>query len=235
MIRETIQYNFEESLTRIDQMLNFQVADENVSPQVPTLSELPTKGGVIIYCSVMQIEITPSLLDDYGKLVIVYRAFLSEAVAILSSHDHIVDIMVLGNRLTAVFSTPFKNNIESMIDKAAMVNTLAQVVSKKAKGLGLPGITIRIGIDYGKAMLMRFGNYNTSEIMPASLSWIGAPVEGVSKLIATPNYNLNLWISNIVYQNLTEDYKKFFNHEVEYGGYGADIINTYMKNWLNKQ
>lgn len=235
MIRETIRYNFEESLSRIDQMLNFQLADENASSQIPPLIELPIKGGVITYCSVIQIEIKPSLSDDYGKLLAVYRAFLSEAVAILSSHSHIVDIKVLGSRLTAVFSTPFKNNIESMIDKAAMVNTLAQVVSKKAMGVGLPSILIRIGIDYGKAMLMRFGNYNISENMPVSLSWIGAPVEGASKLIDTPNHRWNLWISSVVYQNLTEDYKKFFHHEVEFGDYGADIINTYMKNWLNKQ
>ena len=236
MIIETEQYNFEESLSRIDQMLNFQIADESASVRVPILDDIPTKGGVVTNCSVLQIEMKSSpLLDVYSSLLCVYRAFLSEAVAILSSHSHCVDIIVLGTRMTAVFSTPFKYNIESLIDKAAMVNTLAQVVTKKAKGLGLPGITVRIAIDYGKAMLMRLGKFNVGEVMPSSLVWMGAPVEGASKLIDNTNHDWNIWISGVIYQNLKEEYKKFFHHEMEYEGYGADIINTYMKNWLNKQ
>ena len=235
MIIETAQYSFEESLARIDQMLNFQLADENALPQVPVLSELPSKGGRITYCTVMQIQVNASSSDNYGALITVLRAFYAEAVAILSSHSHIVDIHVIGSRLIAIFSTPYKNNIASAIDKAAMVNTLAQVVSKKAKGLGLPSITIRTGIDYGRAMLMRFGNYNAGEVMPSALAWMGGPVDGSSKLISTPNNEWNLWVSSVVYQNLNDDYKKFFHYESEFGDYGADIINTYMKNWLNKQ
>lgn len=235
MIIETAQYSFEESLARIDQMLNFQLADENASPQVPVLAELPSKGGSITNCTVMQIQVNASSSDNYGALITVFRTFYAEAVAILSSHSYIVDIQVIGSRLIAVFSTPFKNNITSAIDKAAMVNTLAQVVSKKAKGLGLPSITIRTGMDYGKVMLMRFGNYNVGEVMPSALAWMGGPIDGSSKLISTPNHEWNLWVSSVVYQNLNDDYKKFFHSESEYGGYGADIINTYMKNWLNKQ
>lgn len=235
MTIETAQYSFEESLARIDQMLSFQLADENASPQVPILTELPSKGGSITNCTVMQIQVNASSSDNYGALITVFRAFYAEAVAILSSHSHIIDIQVIGSRLIAVFSTPFKNNIASAIDKAAMVNTLAQVVSKKAKGLGLPSITIRTGMDYGRAMLMRFGNYNTGEVLPSALAWMGGPVDGSSKLVLTPNHEWNLWVSSVVYQNLNDDYKKFFHLESEFGGYGADLINTYMKNWLNKQ
>ena len=174
-------------------------------------------------------------LLHYGALITVFRAFYAEAVAILSSHSHIIDIQVIGSRMIAVFSTPFKNNIASAIDKVAMVNTLAQVVSKKAKGLGLPSINIRMGMDYGRAMLMRFGYYNASEVMPSALAWMGGPVDGSSKLIPVPNHEWNLWVSSVIYQNLNDEYKNFFHYESECGGYGADIINTYMKNWLNKQ
>lgn len=235
MIIETAQYSFEESLARIDQMLNFQLTDEKASPQVPVLSELPSKGGCITYCTVLQIQVNASSSDNYGALITVFRAFYAEAVAILSSHSHVIDIQVIGSRLIAVYSTPFKNNIASAIDKAAMVNTLAQVVSKKARGLGLPGITIRTGMDYGWAMLMRFGRYSAGEVMPSALAWMGGPVDVSSKLISTPNPEWNLWVSSVVYQNLNDDYKKFFHHDAEFGCYGADIINTYMKNWLNKQ
>jgi class 3 adenylate cyclase len=235
MIIETVQYSFEESLARIDQMLNFRLADENASPQVPVLSELPSKGGSITNCTVLQIQVNVSSSDNYGELITVIRAFYAEAVAILSSHSHIIDIQVIGSRLIAVFSTPFRKNIASAIDKAAMVNTLAQVVSKKAKGLGLPDITIRMGMDYGRVMLMRFGRYNAAEIMPSALSWMGDPVDGSSKLISTQKHGWSLRVSRVVYQNLNDDYKKFFHYEEEFRSYGADIINTYMKNWLNKQ
>lgn len=234
IIDSNIQYNFEESLSRIDQMLNIQNLEEVASAQVPILSELPVKGGVVTNCSVLQMKmIMPS--SAYGSFLRVYRAFLSEAIAILSSHNHCVDIAVLGTRLTAVFSTPYKKNIESLIDKAAMANSLAQVVSQKARGMGLPDVDIRIGIDYGEALLTRFGVYNASEIKPSSLIWYGRPIEKTSKLIETPNDNYNIWVSGVVYQNLNDEYKKFFHHESEFDCYGADIINIYMKNWLNKQ
>ena len=234
MIIETEKYNFEESLSRIDQMLSFQITEDEVSSSVPTLSEIPTRGGNITYCSVMHIVINSSSGNN-SQMVKIHRAFLSETIAILSSDNNCIDAVVLGNSLTAVFTTPFKINIEQMIDKSAMINTLAQIVSKKAKGMGLPCLSVRIGIDYGKAILMRFGKLNTAEINPKELVWMGKPIEGAMKLAETPENSKNIWISSIVYQNLSEEYTKFFHHEVEWGCYGADIINTHMKSWLNKQ
>jgi len=234
IIENNPQYNFEESLVRIDQMLNVQIVEDEASAQVPILPELPVRGGVITNCSVMQIEMVVSG-ESCGESLKVLRAFLSEAVAILSSHVHCVDVMVLGTRLTGVFSTPYKNNIESLIDKAAMINSLAQVISRKAKGMGLPGLTVRVGIDYGEAMLMRFGKYNVSETTPSALAWIGKPVNKASELLDTPNHDWNIWISWVVYHNLSDTYTKFFHHNDIPEAYGADVINIAMKNWLNKQ
>ena len=122
------QYNFEESLSRIDQMLNLQIGEEETSAQVPILTELPTKGGVITNCSVMQIEIASTSAESCEANLRVLRTFLSEAVAILASHKFCVDIIVLGTRLTGVFSTPFKINIEALIDKVVPVG--AEVVQR---------------------------------------------------------------------------------------------------------
>ena len=216
-------------------MLNLQIGEEETSAQVPILTELPTKGGVITNCSVMQIEIASTSAESCEANLRVLRTFLSEAVAILASHKFCVDIIVLGTRLTGVFSTPFKINIEALIDKAAMINSLAQIISRKAKGMGLPEITVRIGIDYGEAMLMRFGRYTATETMPSALAWMGRPVKKASELIDMPNGDWNIWISWAVYHNLSDAYTKFFHHVEEFGAYGADIINTIMKNWLNKQ
>lgn len=235
MIVEISNYNFEESLSRIDQMLDFTVEGNNSSTSVPSLNEIPTKGGVVTNCSVIQVEVKASTTKDYGKLLTVYRAFFSEAIAIISSHPSCIDVQSLGTRLTAIVSTPFKKNIEALIDRAAMINTLAQVITRKASGMGLPEIAVRIGIDFGEAMLMRFGKYDPTELSPKAQAWIGNPVSMSSKLIETPNNNWNIWISGVVYNNLNDEYRKFFHHEIESSGYGADIINTYMKNWLNNQ
>lgn len=235
MIVETSQYNFEESLTRIDQMLNVQTVETEPLVSVPMLNDIPTKGGVIANCSIMQVEIVTSPSSAYGAMLRVYRTFLSEAVAIVSSHIYCVDVIALGSSLTAVFSTPFKINIESLIDKIAMVNTLAQVISRKANGMGLPSITVRIGVDFGEAMLMRFGKYDVNEHHPSGLAWMGKPVRKASELVRRPNREMNIWISGVVYQNLSDDYKHFFHRDAEFGDYGADIINTSMKSWINKQ
>lgn len=234
MLIEAADYNFEESLSRIDQMLSFQIKNDEAYAAVPTFADLPAKGGIITYCSVMHIVINLSS-GSYSQQLRLYRAFLSEAVAILSSDRNCVDILVQDKHLTAVFTTPFKNNIESMIDKSAMINTLAQVVSRKSNGLGLPELSVVIGIDYGEAMLMRFGKLNITEVNPEGLVWIGRPMERARKLTITPEHKWNIWISTIIYHNLSEEYTKFFHYEDEWGCYGAGIINTYMKNWLNRQ
>lgn len=235
MITEKSIYNFEESLFRIDQMLNFQISEEETRSSIPNLNVIPAKGGVITNCSVMQMEMTPSSSSDYSQLLRVYRAFLSETVAILASNINCVDIKALGTQLTAVFNTPFKNNIETLIDKTAMINTLAQIVTKKAKRLGLPGISVKIGVDYGNVMLMRYGKLNNDEVYPKGLVWIGKPVEGAQMLVERPVFGRNIWISDVVFQNLSEEYTKFFQREKESGCYCADIINMHMKSWLNKQ
>lgn len=235
MIVDISQYNFEESLTRIDQMLNLQTMETEPLESIPELNKIPMKGGVMANCSIMQVELITPSSRDHGALLRVYRTFLSEAVSIVSSHIHCVDVMTLGSRLIAVFSTPFKKNIESLIDKTAMVNTLAQVISKKTQGMGLPSITVRIGVDFGEAMLMRLGKYDVNEQYPSGLAWMGSPVNKASELIGKPGHGMNIWISNVIYLNLSDDYKKFFHQDAESGDYGADIINTQMKSWINKQ
>ena len=167
MILEPSRFSFEESLSRLDQMLNVQGAVEDIPlASVPPLSDIPRKGGVVAYCSVMQLEMKVSSDNSSTQLINLFRAFISEAVAIVSSHPHCIDVLALGTRLTAVFNTPLKKDIEALIDRVAMINSLAQVVSKKAMGVGLPEIRVGMGIDYGKVMLMRLGNFKIEEMVP---------------------------------------------------------------------
>lgn len=236
MILETSRYSFEESLSRLDQMLNAQgKAEDPTLSSVPLLSSIPRKGGVVTYCSVLQLEMKVSSENSFEKIIYLYRAFLSEAVAIVSSHSRCLDVVALGTRLTAVFNTPLKKDIEALIDRAAMINSLAQVVSKKAAGVGLPEINIKIAIDYGKVMLMRYGKYHVEEMEPQALVWIGDPVERTARLLSASDLTVMVLISDIVYGNLNENYQKFFHRNLKYSCYGADVINSYMKNWLNNQ
>lgn len=236
MIIEPSRYNFEESLSRLDQMLNVQgTVEDKPLTSVPLLNDIPRKGGVVAYCSVLQLEMKVSSDNSPGQLLNLYRAFLSEAVAIVSSHSHCLDVMALETRLIAVFNTPLKKDIEALIDKVAMINSLAQVLSKKALGLGLPEISVRMGIDYGKMMLMRLGKYNAEELFPNALTWIGDPVTKTAELLSATDQSMIIGISDIVYGNLSEDYRKLFYRKKDCSDYGANIINSYMKNWLNNQ
>lgn len=236
MILEPSRFSFEESLSRLDQMLNVQGAVEDIPlASVPPLSDIPRKGGVVAYCSVMQLEMKVSSDNSSTQLINLFRAFLSEAVAIVSSHPHCIDVLALGTRLTAVFNTPLKKDIEALIDRVAMINSLAQVVSKKAMGVGLPEIRVGMGIDYGKVMLMRLGNFKIEEMVPKALVWIGSPVDRSASLLSMSDQSMIIMISDIVYGNLSDDYKKFFHQKKDSACYGADIINSYMRNWLNNQ
>lgn len=233
MFVDTITYNFEDSLSRIDKMMGVVMTEQKPSVEIPYLDDLPEDRGVCCYSTVMAIrlDIEKSPTAERMKET---RAFLSEAYAILASHDHCMDIITLGNYMTAVFSTPLKVNIERVIDKAAMINTLAQVVSIKAKKLGGGELSVYIGIHYAVTVLMRQGRMNVNEAEPKRVVWMGDIIDKAKKLaeMDAPDYR-NLKITDIVYNNLNDTYKKLFHKELLEPYYGGDIINTKMKNWVN--
>ena len=108
MFVDTIVYNFEDSLSRIDKMMGVVMTEQKPSVEIPYLDDLPEdRGGC--YSTVMAIRLKAEKSPTAERMKET-RAFLSEAYAILASHDHCVDIITLGNYMTAVFSTPLKVN-----------------------------------------------------------------------------------------------------------------------------
>lgn len=233
MYIENEKYVFEDSLVRIDNMMGVAISEQKPSTEIPSLKELPVDRGQCSYCTVMTIRMTIEKCPMVERLKEV-KAFQSEMSAILSSHDHCVDIIVLGNYVTAVFNTPLKINIEGVIDKAAMINTLAQVMSKKAKDIGGGSVAVFIGIDYGIAAMMRQGRMNVNETEPRGVIWMGDVIDKAKELSDKEALDFrNVKISEAIHQNLGKSYQNFFHKELLEPYYGADIINTKMKNWVN--
>jgi len=230
MIIETENYIFEDSLVRIDKMLGVSMIEQKPSMELPFIKDIPVDRGVCSYCTVMTVRMEMENCPTVEKMKET-KAFQSELSAILSSHDQCVDIIALGNYVTAVFSTPLKVNIEGVIDKAAMVNSLAQVVSRKAKDIGGGAISVYIGIHYGTTAIMRLGRLNVNEVEPKGVVWMGDIIKKTRELadMDAPDYR-NLKITEVVYNNLKESYQKLFHKELFESYYGGDIINTKMKN-----
>lgn len=233
MIIDNEKYIFEDSLLRIDKMLGAAISEQKPSMEIPFIKDLPVDRGLCSYCTVMTIRMKIEKCPTVERMKET-KAFQSELSAILSSHEQCVDIITLGNYVTAVFSTPLKVNIEGVIDKAAMVNTLAQVVSKKGKDIGGGAISVYIGIHYSVIAMMRQGRMNINETEPQGVVWMGNIIDKAKELadMEAPDYR-NLKITEVVYNNLNDTYKKLFHKELLENYYGGDIINTKMKDWVN--
>lgn len=230
---EAEKYIFEDSLARIDKMLGVAMSEQMPSMELPFINDIPVDRGLCSYCTVMTVRMEIEKCPTVVRLKEM-KVFQSELSAILSSHNQCVDIIALGDYVTAVFSTPLKVNIEGVIDKAAMVNSLAQVVSKKGKDIGGGAISVYIGIHYSVIAMMRQGRMNINETEPKGIVWMGDIIKKTKELadMDAPDYR-NLKITEVVYNNLKDTYQKLFHKELLEDYYGGDIINTKMKNWVN--
>ena len=232
-------YQFNDSLERIDRILDGYVKGEGFSQDIKKAKpDLPQNTGARVEGTVLIITF---FAEGDAKLINklkVYRAFSSEAISILSANEDCEDIHTSGNRIIAFFNTPFKKKIEKAVDNAASICSLADVINKKARNSGYPTIKVSTGLAFGDMLMMRFSTYdNLDKRQPEEVQYI-SPIISKAEMLCNRGFEAvksRLYISDSIFNNLSLDYKKFFHKLDDQGtSYGADLHNVAMNNWLCK-
>lgn len=109
----TYKYNIEDSASRIDGILNANDNDyEDNGDNIPFREKLTYKNGYYVNITALFIDIVGSskLTDGQRRptLAKMYRAFLSECVAITNSWNMCKEININGDCVWGVFETPKK-------------------------------------------------------------------------------------------------------------------------------
>lgn len=237
--KNKISYEVEKSSERIDEILNASNSDFADKDCIPSRSDLTFKNGYYVNVTAIFIDIVSSsdMTDKHRRptLAKIYRAFLSECVAIMNSDSNCMEINVNGDCVWGVFDTPYKVNVDGVISTAAKLNSMISILNYKLKKKGYSEISIGIGIDDGRALMVKAG-YSGSGIN--DVIWMGDVVNSACNLCskAGRNYREVIIISSVVYNNLNEHNQGLFRSYFDEGiiRYEGNIVNVKMEEWYKE-
>ncbi len=240
-VKQTIYYDIDKSSERIDEILNSSNANYSDSDKVPKRDDLTYTNGRYVYVTALFIDIVGSsdMTDEYRRptLAKIYRSFISECVALMNSSDICKEININGDCVWGVFETPYKSDIDDVFSLAARLNSLIKILNYKYEKKGYDRISIGIGIDYGRALMVKAG-YSGSGLN--DVIWMGDVVNQACHLANRANRNgrKTMLYGSIFHQNLDDANKKLCSRYYDYDDaeyyYEGNIINIDMDDWYQK-
>ena len=232
-------YAFNDSLDRIDRMLDGYVNDKGYGDEIKKAKmDLSMKTGALVSGTCLVITFYAEGDVPLIKKMKVLRAFSSEVISLLTANGDCSDIYAYGNKIMAVCDTPLKTKIERVVDNAASICSLSDVINRKSGNSGYPLLKVSTGMDFGDMLMMRFCEFDGRDMRPADeVQYIGPLIERAEMLChrGFESVKSRIYISGAVFRNLSLDYQKFF-HKLDDNGtsYSADLHNVQMNNWLCK-
>lgn len=236
----TYTYKVEDSASRIDDILDANDNDyEDNKNSIPSRNKLTYKNGYYVNVTALFIDIVDSskLTDGNRRptLAKMYRAFLSECVAIMNSWEMCKEININGDCVWGVFETPKKSDVDNVISVAAQLNSMVKILNYKLKKKNYDTIAVGIGIDYGCALMVKAG-YSGSGIN--EVVWMGDVVNTACHLANKAGRGIRnrIIVTEQIYSKLNDDHKGMLS-SYTYGTitrYEGNIVRTSMENWYKE-
>jgi len=229
-------YNHIGSFGRIDDILALSQTNYEEVKELPDRDRLTYTNGFYAYCTALFVDIRDSskLPDLYKRpaLAKLYRAYISEMVAIMNGNEQAREINIVGDCVWGVFNTPLKAHIDDVFSTAARANSLVKVLNYKLQKAGYSTpIKVGIGMEYGRALMIKAG-YNGSGI--ADVVYMGDVVNHAAKLASqgSNGYVVSpMMIGDVFAGNLNEHNSKLIIKDSSRGCYTANAVNTAMNDW----
>lgn len=237
----TTNYDVATSDTRLREILDSTEKFDEVN-EIPTRDRLTYSNGFYVNCTAVFIDIRDSskLPDKHTRPVLgkIYRAYLSECVAVINSDQNCKEVIINGDCVSGIMNTPYKSGIDTAFLTTAKLNSLINILNWRLEQKGYTPIRCGVGIAYGRALMMKAG-YKGSGLN--EVIWMGAVVNEASNLCHQGNkdYSQPVQVSTTVYNNLNDHNKGLLSPVMKIGlqidQYEGNIIYGEMDNWLNEQ
>lgn len=229
-------YDYRASFARLDQYLGASEVNYEERQRLPDRDDLTFTNGFYAYCSALFIDIRDSskLPTHYSRpaLAKVYRAFISEMVALLNSDPFVREVNIVGDCVWAVYNTPYQRDIDDVFRIAFQANSLMKAIrsAMKRHGLDTP-IYAGIGMSYGRALMIKAG-HNGSGIN--DVVYMGDVVNRAAHLAAqgSKGSRAALMIDETFGDNLNEHNKGLIKWDAQLGCYTGNVIHMDMDGWL---
>lgn len=229
-------YNYENSRTRIDEILSASNDSFEELDNMPSRDQLTFTNGFYFNCTALFVDIRGSsnLPENHTRPVLakIYRAYISELVAIMNGNNTCKEINIHGDSVWGVFDTPYKSNIDSAFSVAYISSSLVEMLNLELRKKEFKEISVGIGMDYGRVLMIKSG-YNGSGIN--EVVWMGDVVNKASKLCHYGNRSWNdkeIMVSSEIYNNLNDHNKELLSWNSERNCYSGNVICTDMNEWV---
>ncbi|MCX5124592.1 adenylate/guanylate cyclase domain-containing protein [Streptomyces sp. NBC_00347] len=232
-------YDHVASARRIrDYLTGTQGSYEEVNA-LPDRDKLTFSNGFYANCSAIFVDIRGSsqLPDHYKRprLARIYRAYLSELVAIFNGEPNTREINIAGDATWAVINTPLKSDIDDVFSLGARANSMAQILNYEMKKASYEHpIKVGIGMSWGRALMIKAG-YSGSGIN--DVVYMGDVVNEAAKLA---NYGNSQWgvpavvTSTDFHGNLNEHNRGLLTYESTRKCYTGSVISKAMDAWIDE-
>ncbi|OOR05716.1 adenylate/guanylate cyclase domain-containing protein [Bacillus cereus] len=227
-------YEFEKSLERMDAILDSSSLFED-KKTIPKRDDLTYTNGFYVNCTSLFIDLRGSsqLPKVHQKRVLakIYRAYISEMVALINGSSLCKEINIVGDCVSAIFETPTKSDIDEVFSIAYGMNSIINILNYKLEKRNYKPIKAGIGLAYGRVLMIKAG-YNGSGIH--DVVWMGDAVNQASKMCGKANKDVSapIVVTSDIYINLSEQNQSLLQQKLFEDYYYGDVIQIGMNKWL---
>lgn len=231
-------YDHTKSSERIKEILDQPTGAFQEADSLPDRDKLTFTNGFYGRCSALFIDIRGSsgLTQKHKRPVLakIYRAFISEMVALLNSDSSVREVNIVGDCVWAVYNTPYKSNIDAVFSLAARANTLLKLLNHHFEKKGIEPISIGIGMDWGRALMVKAG-FNGSGIN--EVIYMGDVVNRAAHLAheAGRPWRHPVFVGSDFQNNLNDANKELLaGQNIQDLGYiyAGNVVESVMNNWV---
>lgn len=231
-------YDYVKSSARIKEILDQPAGSFEEVNGLPDRDKLTFTNGFYGTCSALFIDIRDSsgLTTRYKRptLAKIYRAFISEMVAVLNSDPYVREVNIVGDCVWAVYNTPLRSHIDDVFGIAAQANTLKKLLNHHYAKKDSDPISIGIGADFGRALMIKAG-YSGSGIN--EVIYMGDVVNRAAHLAheAGRQWKAALYVSPDFEGNLNDEHQGLLTASYVQGLgtiYSGDVVRTEMNEWV---
>lgn len=229
-------YDHVASFARIDGILATPSGNYEEVDSLPDRDRLTYSNGFYANCAALFVDIRDSsqLPSKYKRptLAKIYRAFISELVAVMNGHSKVREINIVGDCVWAVFNTPLKTDIDSVFRAAFEANSMLRTLRYKMDKAGYTTpIKVGIGMAWGRALMIKAGQSGSGI---ADIVYMGEVVNRAAHLAALGSKGYPghpLMVDETFRDNLNEHNQGLLARDWSNGCWSGNVISLAMDEW----
>ncbi len=198
---------------------------------IPQEGILPEHKGYFVDCAVIASRLYFNT-NDLSQLGVakIYDMFINEAKCILGEHELCQKIILHGNTIIGIYNIGSEGFLNELTDVAGRLSSLPDVINTRAgrKSSPMIGNVCALEVGYQFAVKSDDGLDFFGGMLNRAEGWL-VKREDEEK---DPK---GLFISQVVHDNLKEQYQKFFRIDEKVSAYHGYIENIGMAQWVKDQ